>query len=116
MLLRLVSLPPPPLHPHPPHHPDSRSPRYPPNSFFGSPVLHSHPDMVSAGSVSSELFVPLCHSFALSTSLSRKALSSLDNGASRFIFPLIEWSLASSSPRGIFESSMILINMLGPDL
>src|SRR6266849_88554 len=109
MLLRLVlSLHPPP---HPPHHPDSRSPRYPPNSFFGVPALHSHPDIVSSGSVSSELFVPLCHSFALSTSLARKASSSLDNGRSRSTFPLIERSLASSSPRGIFESSIILINM-----
>src|SRR5713101_9915953 len=116
MLLRLViSLPHPALHPHPPHHPVSRSPRYPPNSFFGVPGLHSHPDIVSAVSVSSELFVPLCHSFAFSTSLARKASSSLDNRASRSTFPLIEWSLVSSSPRGIFESSIILSSLCGPD-
>src|SRR5260370_1552221 len=115
MLLRLVSLPPPPLHPHPPHRPVSRSPRYPPNSFSGVPALHSHPDIVSAVSVSSELFVPLCHSFAFSTSLARKASSSLDNRASRSTFPLIEWSLVSSSPIGIFESSIIFTSLCAPD-
>src|SRR5712692_3819900 len=83
--------------------------------FLGSPALHSHPDIVSAVSVSSELFVPLCHSFAFSTSLARKASSSLDNRASRSTFPLIEWSLVSSSPRGIFESSIILSSLCGPE-
>src|SRR5436853_6099644 len=36
--------------------------------FFGFPALHYHRDIVSAGSVSSELFVPLCHSFAFDQS------------------------------------------------
>src|SRR5712692_1753708 len=106
---------PPSLHSHPPHHHQvSRSFRYPQNSFL-VPALYSHPDIVSAVSVSSELFVPLCHSFAFSTSLARKASSSLDNRASRSTFPLIEWSLVSSSPRGIFESSIILSSLCGPD-
>src|SRR2546425_3844602 len=78
-----------------------RSPLVILRTHFWFQALHSHPDIVSAGSVSSEPFVPLCHSFALSTSLVRKASSSLANGRSRSNFPLIEWSLASSSPRGI---------------
>src|SRR5207249_464682 len=107
--------PPPALHPHSSHLPLFRSPRYPLNSFFGSPALHFHPDIVSAVSVSSELFVPLCHSFALSTSLARNDSSPFDSGTSLATFPLIEWSLASSSPRGIFESSITLSSLCGPD-
>src|SRR2546430_10833634 len=75
--------------------------------------LLSYPDMVSSGSVSDELFNPFCHSLALSTSLVRKVSSSRDNGSSCSTILLILLSLDSSSHRGTFESSMILISLWG---